>query len=359
MDQNSTYDPLEPSQLQSQLLQWYHQSGRHDLPWQNPASPYRVWISEIMCQQTQVKTVIPYFERFMSKFPTLKALSEAHEDEVLAHWSGLGYYARARNLHRTAQILVNEFKGVLPHTVDDLITLPGIGRSTAGAIASLAFKQPAPILDGNVKRVLARLINLNGWPGHPQNLKTLWALSEQLVPQTNPHHFTQAMMDLGALLCTRQQPSCHTCPLSDQCLSYLNQTTHTCPAPRPKRTQPQKYSTWLLWVSSHHILLKQHQAKGLWGGLWLPPSLETGLTLYHTFDLTHTTSDQIKIETDPWIQHTFTHFKLTIIPIVIQCSNLISQVPEGYTWQPLTRLDCFAHPRPLTRWMQAFSLKNP
>ncbi|MGB1334151.1 MAG: A/G-specific adenine glycosylase, partial [Porticoccaceae bacterium] len=211
---------MQPQEFQRAVLDWYQHQGRTDLPWQNPITPYRVWISEIMLQQTQVSTVIPYFERFMNSFPTIESLAEAHIDEVLHHWTGLGYYARARNLHKTAQIVAFEMNQQFPDTVEALAALPGIGRSTAGAIRSIGFRKPAAILDGNVKRVLARFAAIDGWPGKTAVHNQLWDIAEQYNPQQHTQEYTQAMMDLGALLCSKKTPQCDACPIATGCKAF-------------------------------------------------------------------------------------------------------------------------------------------
>ena len=343
---------LDVFTFQIQLLDWYTRSGRHTLPWQHPPLPYPIWISEIMCQQTQVATVIPYFKRFIQAFPTLEDLAISSEASVLSYWSGLGYYARARNLHRTAKILLTQFNGHFPEDLETLQTLPGIGRSTAGAIYTLAFNRPAPILDGNVKRVLARLIDLKSWPGLPENLKMLWTLSERLVPTQRVNEYTQAMMDLGALICRRTQPLCSACPIQSHCRAYAQAHTQICPVPRPKRIQPTRYSTWALIISPTHILLKQNPSKGLWGGLWCPPSIEAAMNCFaqhhvHLLKKTPPTVSNLRI-----VKHTFTHFKLYITPIVIDLSQHPDVTPHGLQWQPRHHLDHFAHPSPLAQLIQ-------
>jgi A/G-specific adenine glycosylase len=258
-----------PEHLQQCVLDWFDQSGRHDLPWQQNTNAYRVWISEIMLQQTQVQTVIPYFERFMARFPTVATLATAAIDDVLALWTGLGYYARARNLHRAAQQIMSTHQGVFPADLDALLALPGIGRSTAGAIRSLAFDQPAAILDGNVKRVLARFYAIAGWPGSTATQKALWAASEQLSPTSRCRDFTQAMMDLGATVCLPKQPRCANCPLRNHCQAYANNTIEHYPERRAKAIKPNRSVTWLLLQNSQGELgFEKRPSQGIWGGLY-------------------------------------------------------------------------------------------
>ena len=255
------------------LLDWASKHGRHDLPWQRPATPYRVWVSEIMLQQTQVSTVIPYFERFVERFPHLDSLADAPLDDVLALWSGLGYYARARNLHRTALVCRERHDGQLPDTPDALTALPGIGRSTAGAILALGFGRRAPILDGNVKRVLARYHAVAGWPGKTAVLRTLWELAEQETPKKSVAAYTQAIMDLGATLCTRGRPACELCPLAAPCAARRESAQALYPAPRPRRARPRR-ETVFAWVEAEgHVLFEQRPPSGIWGGLLCLPEI--------------------------------------------------------------------------------------
>ena len=236
---------MQPTDFQSKVLTWFDLEGRKNLPWQIEPTPYRVWVSEIMLQQTQVSTVIPYFLRFMGRFPDLKRLAGATEDEVLGHWSGLGYYARARNLQKAAQSVMREHSGGLPADLDALVKLPGIGRSTAGAILSLAFGIRAPILDGNVKRVLCRYAGIEGWPGDVQTADELWQVSAALTPCERVADYTQAMMDLGATVCTRGKPACVRCPLQNACVALRTGRTGELPMPRPQKDLPvRRCSCW-------------------------------------------------------------------------------------------------------------------
>ena len=238
--------PLSPDRFQAQVLQWYDRHGRHDLPWQHPRSPYRVWLSEIMLQQTQVKTVIPYFERFLERFPDVAALAAASEDEVLHLWTGLGYYARARNLLKCARSVVDDHGGEFPATVEALEQLPGIGRSTAGAIVSISRDTPAAILDGNVKRVLARYTAIAGWPGESAVQKKLWAVAERYTPETRCADYSQAMMDLGATLCSRSRPACDLCPLEESCAAHSAGRQADYPGKKPRKALPVKSTVMLL-----------------------------------------------------------------------------------------------------------------
>ncbi|MFN2348462.1 MAG: A/G-specific adenine glycosylase, partial [Thioalkalivibrio sp.] len=250
------------------LLAWFKRHGRHDLPWQQDPTPYRVWVSEIMLQQTQVSTVISYYQRFMTRFPDVARLAAAPLDDVLHHWSGLGYYARARNLHKAAGLICERHGGLFPGDIEALEALPGIGRSTAGAILALTCGQRQPILDGNVKRVLARHAGVSGWSGEAKVLRRLWQLADARTPDRQVDAYTQAIMDLGATLCTRSRPRCEICPVAADCVARATVRTRELPAPRPKRDQPLRETGMLMVTSPAGVLLERRPAQGLWGGLW-------------------------------------------------------------------------------------------
>jgi A/G-specific adenine glycosylase len=280
-------------------LEWWQEHGRHELPWQQDRSLYRVWISEIMLQQTQVGTVVGYFERFMASFPDLQALAAAPQDDVLALWSGLGYYARARNLHRAAQICMKEHGGRLPEAADALRQLPGIGESTANAIVAQALDRRAPILDGNVKRVLARHAAIEGWPGKSAVLKQLWHEAEARTPPNRAADYTQAIMDLGATLCTPRKPACILCPVNSDCVARMEGRVDQLPSKKPKRERPRRTSTWLIIRDENgRILLERRPPSGIWGSLWCLPQAQESTRLESCADLP-----------DP-IDHEFTHFSL-------------------------------------------------
>lgn len=309
--------PISAKKFQNQLLSWYRQQGRHHLPWKKPLSPYGVWLSEIMLQQTQVATVIPYYHQFIKTFPTIQKLSEAPLDQVLLLWSGLGYYSRARNLHKTAQYLVQHYQGKFPQTVEELQALPGIGRSTAGAILSQAFNQFAPILDGNVKRVLSRFHCIEGWKGEKVVEKQLWELAEHYSSRQFPADYTQAIMDLGATCCTRAQPTCTVCPLQKQCLAFKRGEQHLYPAKKTRKTLPHREVIMLLiYTHDDHILLEQRPLKGIWAGLWSLPEWENEQEakrfLKNTLGL-----KRIHLKELPRFKHTFTHFHLHIQPLFV------------------------------------------
>lgn len=256
----------------ARLLTWYQSSGRHFLPWKIDPTPYRVWLSEVMLQQTQVATVLEYFPRFTKQFPDLQTLAAAEEDAVLAAWTGLGYYRRARNLLKAARQVEDEHGGELPSDLEALQALPGIGRSTAGAIMSLAYNERATILDGNVKRVLSRIHGITEWPGKRDTEKRLWLLAEAHTPQRDASSYTQAIMDLGALLCTRSEPMCQRCPAADLCAAHRLDITHKIPAPAPRTKLPERCACMLVVQDKNgHILLEKRSERGVWGGLWCFP----------------------------------------------------------------------------------------
>lgn len=311
---------LTTKQFQQKILFWFASSGRKHLPWQQTKSPYFIWLSEIMLQQTQVATVIPYFQRFIEYFPTLSSLAKADIDEVIRFWSGLGYYARARNLHRCAQIIEKEYSGKFPQDLLLLQKLPGIGRSTAGAILALAFNQPAAILDGNVKRVLARFHAISGWSGLSQVNKQLWTLAEQYTPK-NKHigHYTQAMMDLGSLVCTRTQPKCTECPLQGHCKAYTENSTANYPSPKPRKTNPSRAIKMVILVNEHQeILLEKRPPIGIWGGLWSLPECSIKENVKNFCKKYYHCEIEKPIKKYPLLKHTFSHFQLEIRPILIQ-----------------------------------------
>ncbi len=319
---------MTPEQFSNAVLEWFDQHGRHNLPWQEKKTAYNTWISEIMLQQTQVATVIPYYQRFMERFPKVEDLAEAEQDEVLHLWTGLGYYARARNLHKAAKIVASDYHGQFPKTVDELEALPGIGRSTAGAVLSISTGKWAPILDGNVKRVLARFYALEGWPGTTANQKRLWGYAEQNTPHERTGEYTQAMMDLGATLCTRSKPTCLLCPLQKSCEALKQGKTDRLPAPKPKKAIPvkQTYMLMLQQDNPKEVLLYQRPPTGLWGGLWSLPQVSD---LRDTLNETGLELDDNSIQTMEPMRHTFSHFHLDITPVKARVNTPTDSVMEG------------------------------
>lgn len=295
------------------VLTWYEQYGRKSLPWQVKKSSYHVWLSEVMLQQTQVATVIPYFNRFIERFPQITDLAKAPIDDVLHLWTGLGYYARARNLHKAAQLIVDKFNGIFPTKFDDVIGLPGIGRSTAGAILSLAQNQHYPILDGNVKRVLARYFTVEGWPGIKTVENRLWQLSEQVTPKHKVEKFNQAMMDIGAMVCTRTKPKCALCPLQNHCLAYKNESWRLYPTKKTKNTIPEKIAYFLMLEYNHAIWLEKRSPSGIWGGLYCFPQFSSKQAIADWLKKQgiQTTAPKQLVA----FRHTFSHFHLDIFPI--------------------------------------------
>ncbi|WP_376692160.1 A/G-specific adenine glycosylase [Wenzhouxiangella sp. EGI_FJ10409] len=296
-------DSAPDSDFATRLLTWWSTHGRHDLPWQQNRTPYRVWVAEIMLQQTQVATVIPYFERFMAAFPDLESLAHAEIDDVLSRWSGLGYYARARNLHAAAQRCMSEHQGALPDDAEAMEALPGIGRSTANAIVAQAHDRRAVILDGNVKRVLARHAGIEGWPGRSAVLRQLWNEAEDRTPEDRAADYTQAIMDLGATLCTPRRPDCEHCPVSADCIARKQGRVGELPTPKPRKEKPHRSATLLIIENERgEILMQRRPGAGIWGGLWsLPESGEATL------------SEPAEIRPPPApVRHQFTHFTLEI-----------------------------------------------
>jgi A/G-specific adenine glycosylase len=314
------------------LLDWYARSGRHDLPWQISSTPYRVWISEVMLQQTQVATVIPFFERFVEKFPVVRSLAAADINDVLALWSGLGYYARARNLHRAAQAVVALYDGELPRNRDALEALPGIGRSTAAAILALSFGTRHAILDGNVKRVLARYHAVAGWAGQAAVLKTLWTLAEEHTPNGQVADYTQAIMDLGATVCTRARPACRRCPVARGCAALASDRVGELPAPRPKKPRPRRRSRILvLRNDAGEFLLERRPPSGIWGGLLSFPELADDETAAAWCRMRIGCEPGSILELTP-VEHGFTHFELTMEPAYIELEHSPAAVMDRNRW---------------------------
>ena len=312
------------------LIVWHKVHGRHDLPWQNTHDPYRIWVSEIMLQQTQVAAVIPYFLRFMTRFPDIASLARAPVDDVLAHWSGLGYYARARNLHAAAQLIVTQHAGKFPQDRANIAALPGVGRSTAAAIAAFAFSGRGAILDGNVKRVLARCFGIAGYPGEAAVQNRLWALAESLLPPTHIERYTQALMDLGATVCVRAKPRCSRCPLQAQCFAYQTQRTAELPTSKPRMAIPQREAVLLILQHGKEVLLEKRPASGIWGGLWSFPEIEPAAILETQLLARFGVQVQSVRPLVPFI-HSFTHFRLTLLPLWVAVTPGSQSLP-GQIW---------------------------
>lgn len=314
----------------SRLIAWQRTHGRHDLPWQG-ANAYHVWLSEIMLQQTQVATVIPYYQRFTASFPAIAALAAATEEQVLAHWSGLGYYARGRNLHRAAQIIVEQYGGEFPRQFEQIVELPGIGRSTAAAICALAYHERRAILDGNVKRVLARYCGISGSPSEKAVEAQLWQQAEALLPQRDIAGYIQAQMDLGATLCTRSKPKCGECPVRSDCVAFQSGRVSELPTPRPRKAVPERHTTFLLLMHGNDILLEKRPGSGIWGGLWCPPQFDDEAAAREWFVQNGmTASDGERLAT---FTHTFTHFKLHITPLKVQLARKPMRAAQpGSVW---------------------------
>ncbi len=332
------------------IITWQKVHGRHDLPWQGTKNPFAIWVSEIMLQQTQVAAVIDYYAKFMQRFPTITALANSSQEEVLQCWSGLGYYSRARNLHNAAQKIVDEFSGTFPTQFDDILSLPGIGRTTAAAISTFAFDTPQPILDGNVKRVFSRHFNVTGWPGSPKIEQQLWEIVVRENPIADAITYTQGLMDLGATLCTRTKPKCNVCPVSVSCVALEKNLIRTLPTPKPHKVLPEKNTTMLVLMNGDEIMLEKRPPIGIWGGLWSLPEVNNDtniidINLQNASPLTKLT-------------HTFTHFKLHIQPQLVH-TNKNTQASEPRTiWLSLDDAIGAAIPTPVRKILQGLKAKK-
>jgi A/G-specific adenine glycosylase len=341
------------SRFASAVISWHARHGRQGLPWQGIRDPYRLWLSEVMLQQTQVGAVIPYYARFLKRFPTLRALAEADEGEVLRLWSGLGYYARGRNLHRAARVVVSQMNGRFPASAGAIAELPGVGRSTAAAIAAFAYGERAAILDGNVKRVLARCFGVEGWPGEKAVEKTLWSLAERLLPASGIETYTQAVMDLGATVCTTKAPACAACPVRRQCVARREERVHALPYPRPRKALPLKVKRWLVLRDGGRVLLERRASRGLWGGLLAFPEF-TGSSAEREcrrlgFEARH-------VRRLPALEHGFTHFRLRVHPVLCEIGGAGprpgSPPPAGHAWMALQDAQAGAVPAPVRVLLQ-------
>ena len=333
------------------VIRWQKQHGRHALPWQNTRDAYRIWLSEIMLQQTQVTAVIPYYQRFLARFPDVASLAVAPSEDVMAHWSGLGYYTRARNLHRCAQRVVDEFGGVFPSDPDVLASLPGIGRSTAAAIAAFAYGARAAILDGNVKRVFCRVFGIDGYPGEKRIEDRLWRRAVALLPEDGIEAYTQGLMDLGATLCTRSSPVCQRCPLAQRCVALATSRVRELPVRKPKKAVPEKSTTMLVITEGSEVLLEQRPDSGIWGGLLSLPEFGPEADIEAAaarFGIFHG-SERLQ----PF-SHTFTHFKLHVAPFRVRLARRAHVAEEGgYVWYSGANLVDAPLPAPVKKLLLA------
>jgi A/G-specific adenine glycosylase len=355
--------PISSVSLQTdfakRLIAWQREHGRHDLPWQNTRDPYRIWLSEIMLQQTQVLTVIPYYTRFLARFPDAAALAAASLDDVMVLWAGLGYYSRARNLHRCAQTVVEHHGGVFPATVDALTQLPGIGRSTAAAIASFAFGARAAILDGNVKRILARVFGVEGFPGEKRIENAMWMLAETLFPKEGSDDditaYTQGLMDFGATLCGRGRPACARCPFIADCVANVSGRQRELPAARPKKTVPTRRTWMLVLLDGASVLLEKRPPVGIWGGLWSLPEADGEAALAKR---ARALGGLRAPEHLAPFTHVFTHFKLEIEPRVIDIdtggsSAVLEAGDNENVWVPLAKIEAYGLPAPVRKLLDS------
>ena len=335
------------------IIAWQRQHGRHDLPWQTKLNqapnPYAIWVSEIMLQQTQVTAVIGYYAKFMQRFPTIAVLANATQEEVLQYWSGLGYYSRARNLHAAAQKIVDDFGGIFPSHFDDILSLPGIGRSTAAAISTFALNAPQPILDGNVKRVFARHFNIAGYTGAPKIAQQLWQIAERENPTKNALAYTQGLMDLGATICTRSKPKCPACPVNASCAALESGLTNILPTPKPRKIIPEKSTTMLVIINNNEVLLEKRPQTGIWGGLWSLPEI----AMHEIASEVAQSRLGLEVEaTEPLaiVNHAFTHFKLAITPqpLLLVKQTLQAQAPN-MIWLPIDEAIGAAIPTPVRK----------
>ncbi|MFM0335210.1 A/G-specific adenine glycosylase [Paraburkholderia fungorum] len=342
------------SDFSTRLIAWQRQHGRHDLPWQNTRDPYRIWLSEIMLQQTQVSTVIPYYAKFLGRFPDVAALAAAPLDDVMALWAGLGYYSRARNLHRCAQAVVEQHGGAFPASVEALGELPGIGRSTAAAIASFAFGARATILDGNVKRVLARAFGVEGFPGEKKVENAMWGLAESLLPSNasddDVSAYTQGLMDLGATLCMRGKPDCVRCPFAADCVANVTGRQRELPAARPKKAVPTRRTWMLVLRDGNAVMLEKRPPSGIWGGLWSLPEAADEAALA---ERSRAFGGDDGFSPLAPLTHVFTHFKLDIEPRLAELDRAVGALAAlgdaDTAWVALSDLDSFGVPAPVRK----------
>ncbi len=349
--------PSQDTSFADALIDWQKQHGRHQLPWQGTRDAYRIWLSEIMLQQTQVATVIPYYARFLDSFPDVAALAAAPTETVMVHWSGLGYYTRARNLHRCAQQVVSNHAGRFPSDPETLASLPGIGKSTAAAIATFAFGARAAILDGNVKRVFCRVFGVEGFPGQAAVEKNLWQRAEAMLPAREIEAYTQGLMDLGATLCTRTRPACDRCPMQSRCIAHASGRTAELPARKPKKAIPEKSTVMLVVVHKGEILMEQRPPEGIWGGLLSLPELNRLFSENSDVDLDEKLAlalssfgdiDEIMMLSS--FVHGFTHYRLSVMPVQVTLRQRhVMAAQSDYQWRALAQISDAALPSPVRK----------
>lgn len=350
-----------PADAASRIAAWQRRAGRHGLPWQRTRDPYRIWLSEIMLQQTQAATVVPYYERFLALFPTVVDLADAPQDAVLRAWAGLGYYARARNLHRCAQVLRDEHGGRFPATAAELARLPGIGPSTAAAVAAFAYGERAPILDGNVRRVLARYFAVEGDPAAARTVRRLWEHARALIDAApaglDMAAYTQGQMDLGATICTRTRPDCARCPLAPDCQARIRNRQDELPTPRARRAQPLRHCWMLIAECDGRVLLERRPDTGIWGGLWTLPQFEDAAALEAACAGLAAAGTPLALAA---IDHVFTHFRLRIQPCWLRLPGAApTAAGEGRAWAPIGNLDAHGMPAPVARLLAGLYADTP
>ena len=321
------------------------------MPWQNTRDPYRVWLSEIMLQQTQVATATPYYHRFLERFPTLPTLAAAPVEDVMALWSGLGYYARARNLHACAKAVMTAHAATFPQDPATIASLPGIGRSTANSIATFCFGAHAPIMDGNVKRVLCRTFGIEGFPGGGTVEKRLWVLAEDLMPKRDGDIYNQAQMDLGAMVCTRSTPRCDACPLADVCVARASGRTADLPTRKPRKAIPQRNATLLVLLHDNCVLLETRPPAGIWGGLLSLPELPAGNDAAE-WAARRFACHILAVSPAPTLDHAFSHFRLRIAPLLMKVKPQLQTMEPGLTWLGLDKLESAGLPAPVRRILE-------
>ena len=356
--QTVSHDPS----FSNEIIAWQRQFGRHALPWQHTGDAYRIWLSEIMLQQTQVAAVIPYYQKFLDQFPNVRSLAEAPSEAVMALWSGLGYYTRARNLHRCAQQVVEEHGGIFPSDPALLQLLPGIGRSTAAAIAAFAYGTRAAILDGNVKRVFCRVFGVAGYPGSKPIEDQLWQRAERLLPMSDVGAYTQGLMDLGATLCTRTQPACVRCPLASRCVAVAGGRVHLLPERKQKKATPLRHTAMLIVLDRNQVLLEQRPNSGIWGGLLSLPEIACELqSSSSSIDEVLPRAIAPFGEVQSWraltpFAHGFTHFKLQIKPYLVMLSRRVERVGEdSHVWYETAELVDAPLPAPVKKLLLALA----